>query len=213
MRPDYVVACYGMNDGIYYPWSEERFAKFREGIERLHAEVERRGAKIIHLTPAYFDALPIRERLLPAGRDAYPEPYEGYDDVLEKYSQWLLDQRDRGWVVYDVHGAMKAALLKRRATDPSFTFAKDGVHPDGDGQAVIAGPLATAWGLQLDAAGLPSHPQARAIADRIAKKQEVLKHAWLSATKHTRPGIPEGRSMDQADAAAKELDAQIAALR
>src|SRR5262245_51688989 len=28
-RPSVVVACYGMNDGIYYPFSEERFAKYQ----------------------------------------------------------------------------------------------------------------------------------------------------------------------------------------
>ncbi len=66
-KPNLVVACYGMNDGIYYPFGEDRFAKFKSGIERLHQEVEKRGAKIIHLTPAFFDALPIKERLLPAG--------------------------------------------------------------------------------------------------------------------------------------------------
>src|SRR5438128_1705444 len=32
-RPELVVACYGMNDGIYLPLNEERFAKFREGME------------------------------------------------------------------------------------------------------------------------------------------------------------------------------------
>ena len=36
-KPDLVVACYGMNDGIYYPLGEERFDKFKSGIERLHA--------------------------------------------------------------------------------------------------------------------------------------------------------------------------------
>ena len=34
-RPGLVVACYGMNDGIYYPFSEERFAKFQEGMKDL----------------------------------------------------------------------------------------------------------------------------------------------------------------------------------
>lgn len=29
-KPDLVISCYGMNDGIYQPLSEERFAKYRE---------------------------------------------------------------------------------------------------------------------------------------------------------------------------------------
>ena len=54
-KPNLVVACYGMNDGVYYPLGDERFAKFKSGIERLHTAVESRGAKIVHLTPALFD--------------------------------------------------------------------------------------------------------------------------------------------------------------
>src|SRR5436309_3823549 len=54
-RPDLVVACYGMNDGIYAPLNEERFAKFREGMEWLHAQVGKAAAAIIHVTPPTFD--------------------------------------------------------------------------------------------------------------------------------------------------------------
>src|SRR5437762_1852943 len=31
-KPDVVIACYGMNDGIYYPFAEERFQKYQAGI-------------------------------------------------------------------------------------------------------------------------------------------------------------------------------------
>src|SRR6056297_631781 len=34
-QPDVVVACYGMNDGIYHPFDEGRFAAYRRGIEEL----------------------------------------------------------------------------------------------------------------------------------------------------------------------------------
>ena len=36
-QPDVVVACYGMNDGIYYPFSEERFAAYQAGIQQIIA--------------------------------------------------------------------------------------------------------------------------------------------------------------------------------
>lgn len=208
-KPDLVVACYGMNDGIYYPLGEERFNKFKQGIERLHAEVEKRGAKIIHLTPALFDPQPIRQRLLPAGLDEYRQPYEGYDDVLEAYSSWLLGRRAQGWEVYDVHGAMKTAVQAARKTDTAFTFSSDGVHPNAAGQAVIAQPLANAWGLKLDAAGLPEHPDAPEILKLVREKQKILKLAWLSATKHLRPGIAAGLPLAETESKAAELDQQI----
>jgi lysophospholipase L1-like esterase len=214
-QPDLVVACYGMNDGIYYPLSEDRMAKFREGIEELHRKVEASGAIIIHLTPAFFDAQPIQDRLLPAGLDEYRQPYAGYDEVLEAYSEWLLEQRSRGWKVIDLHGAMKQAVLDRRKTTPEFTFAADGVHPNEEGQAVVAGPLARDWGLQLDDQGNPQVPQGKSIdANRlfqlVAQKQRLLQLAWLSSTGHLRPGIPEGVSLQQANEEALQIDQQIA---
>lgn len=207
-QPDLVIACYGMNDGIYYPLGEDRFTKFKDGIERLHAAVEKRGAKIIHLTPALFDPAPIRARLLPAGLESYPRPYEGYDDVLEAYSAWLLSRRNDGWEVLDVHGAMKQALAKKREIEAAFSFASDGVHPNAEGQAVMIRPLAAAWGLKLDDRGLPLHPHADEILKLVREKQRVLKLAWLTATGHKRPGIAAGLPLVEAEAKAAELDAE-----
>jgi len=207
-KPDLVIACYGMNDGIYYPLSDERLAKFKSGIERLHSAVEARGARIIHLTPALFDPMPIKDRLLPAGRESYPQPYEGYDDVLEAFGQWLLSRRNAGWEVLDVHGAMKQALLAKRKVAPGFTFAGDGVHPNAEGQAIVAQPLAAAWGLKLEPSGLPAHPHAVEILALVREKQSTLKLAWLTATKHVRPGIAAGLPLEEAQVKAADLDAR-----
>jgi lysophospholipase L1-like esterase len=211
-QPDLVVACYGMNDGIYYPFGEDRFAKFQSGIERLHAAVENRGAKIIHLTPPLFDPHPIRTRLLPAGLESYPQPYAGYDDVLETYSAWLLSRQQDGWQVLDVHGPMKEPLAQKRITEPDYTFSGDGVHPNAEGQAVLAQPLAQLWGLMLNENALPDHPHANDIQKIVREKQKVLKLAWLSATKHLRPGIAAGLPIADAQAAASKLDAQARTL-
>jgi lysophospholipase L1-like esterase len=211
-KPDLVVACYGMNCGMYYPLSQDRFDQFKSGIERLHSDVEKTGAKIIHLTPAFFDALPIRDRLLPDGLDEYRQPYAKYDDVLEAYSKWLLEQRSRNWTVLDVHGAMKSAVMKARESNPNFTLASDGVHPNASGQAIVAKPLAEHWGLSLDADGLPKHPKSKELLELVANKQNKLKLAWLSITKHTRPGIPEGQKLDQVTLENKQIDEKIAQL-
>src|SRR5690606_17748012 len=42
-QPDVVFACYGMNDGIYLPFDEERFTAYKVGMERLRAELKRAG--------------------------------------------------------------------------------------------------------------------------------------------------------------------------
>ena len=108
--PQLVLACYGMNDGIYHPLSPERTRAFQDGIQKLHDRVIESGSKIIHLTPPVFDPLPIKANLLPAGLETYPQPYEGYNTVLDAYSTWLLTQRSAGWEVIDIHSPMNTAL-------------------------------------------------------------------------------------------------------
>lgn len=88
-KPDLVVACYGMNCGIYYPFSPERFQKFQAGILRLRERAEKAGAKVLHITPPTFDPLPIKSRTLPAGLPEYLQPFEGYNEVLDQYAEWL----------------------------------------------------------------------------------------------------------------------------
>jgi lysophospholipase L1-like esterase len=149
-KPDLVIACYGMNDGIYYPLSDERLAAYQQGILTLRRKVEATGAKIIHLTPPVFDSLPILDKTLPAGLEKYEKPYSGYDDVLTRYSEWLLDQRRFGWEVYDVHGPMLQHLEERRKSAPNFIFAKDGVHADATGHWLMAQALLKAWNLDPD---------------------------------------------------------------
>jgi lysophospholipase L1-like esterase len=211
-KPDWVVACYGMNCGMYYPLNDERFAKFKSGIQRLHTQVEMSGAKIIHLTPAFFDALPIQDRLLPDGLEEYRQPYAKYDDVLEAYTRWMLEQKANGWEVLDVHGAMKSAVTHARKTDPNFTLASDGVHPNAAGQAIVARPLAEHWGLSLDPSGLPKHPNAAKLVELVAARHNRLKLSWLTITKHTRPGIPEGQKLDQVAIENQATDEKIAQL-
>src|SRR3954470_24380863 len=70
-KPDLIFACYGMNDGIYYPFAEERFVKFREAMVKLREKAAAADATVIHLTPPTFDAAPLKGRTLPAGLAEY----------------------------------------------------------------------------------------------------------------------------------------------
>ena len=208
VKPELVIACYGMNDGIYHPRDEARSRAYRAGIEKLRAKVAAAGADILHLTPPVFDPLPIAERVLPAGLAAYPKPYAGYDEVLAAYARWLLEQKAQGWQVLDVHGAMTAALAEQRRTDPGFSYARDGIHPNTEGHLVMARPLLAEWGLEVDAAGLPAHPNGAAIFEQVKQKQLLLRDAWLTATGHKRPGVKAGLPLAEAQAKAAVFDAE-----
>lgn len=205
IKPDVVFACYGMNDGIYLPPAEERFAKFREGMARLHAAAVGAGAHMVHVTPPVFDEI----------HGKFP----GYDAVLARYAAWLVAQRAAGWTVIDLHTAMRATLEERRRTEPKFTFSRDSIHPDDDGhwviaRAILAGLGATDLGRVPTAAAMAAaHPQGAEILRLVTERQNLMKLAWLTATGHRRPGVKPGLPLDEARAQAAALDQSIARLR
>jgi lysophospholipase L1-like esterase len=209
-KPDLVFACYGMNDGIYLPLAAERFDKYKDGLRLLRQKVTKAGAKIIHLTPPVFDPLPIRARLAPADKVDANHPYEKYDTVLDAYAAWLVEQRKEGWAVIDVHAWMKDSLAEARHRDAMFTFAKDGVHPNFEGQVVIAHALLS--GLKMHAAPSAewSDPKSRRgrLYKLVEKRQQVLRDAWLTHIGHLRP-MAKGLPLEEAKTKAAELTRQI----
>lgn len=220
LKPDYVVACYGMNDGIYMPLEEGRFAKYREGMVKLRKRILASGAKLLVLTPPVFDPVPIRTNTLPAGLAAYPKPFEGYDDVLARYSEWLLARRADGWDVVDVHGPMRAYLDEHRRLDPAFRLAGDGVHADATGHWIIAREVLRRWGVPADRLVAPTaeaaflhRPAGLAILTLVGRKQAILKDSWLTEVGHKRPGLPRGLPPEEAGRRAAEVESQIRTLR
>ncbi len=219
-KPDLIVACYGMNDGIYHPFSPARFEKCRDGMRRLRERAASVGAKVLHVTPPVFDPVPIRSRTLPAGLAEYRQPYEGYDEVLERYSEWLLDQKSSGWDVVDVHGPMKRYLAQTRRRDPGYRLADDGVHVNANGHWLMAREILRHWGIRdrgvAEAVNgeqvLADRPDGLAILKLVQQKQRLLKDAWLTATGHKRPGMKRGLPLEEAQRRAQGLDAEIRTL-
>jgi hypothetical protein len=146
-----------MNDGIYYPLAEERFAKYREGIQNLVDKARAARSRIILLTPPPFDAVPVKGQTLPAGLAEYRQPFEGYDEVLGRYSKWLLQQRKHGWQVIDIHTPINKYLSFQRKTNPDFRLAGDGVHINLLGHWLIAEQILAFLG--------PAAPQPAIMAD------------------------------------------------
>ena len=195
-RPNVVLACYGMNCGIYQPFDTERLNKFQEGITRLHEKVEGVGAQIIHLTPPVYDQRPDKHG--PAGST-------DYDAVLEQYSKWLLSKRQNGWIVIDIHGPMKESLELNRVSNPAFVFAQDTVHPGHEGHWAICRAV-------LDDLEVPrtwDTQQAQHLLPHVTQRLEILRNAYISAAGHTRPGVPQGMPIDDAITEANRLTKMI----
>ncbi len=218
-KPELIVACYGMNDGIYFPFGEDRFKKFQDGIKRLRERAAHEGVRVIHLTPPVFDPQPLAGRTLPAGRDAYPQPFEGYNGVLDRYSEWLVSQRTNGWEVVDTHGPMNRFLAEQRRTNPQFLLAGDGVHANTQGHWLIARELLRHWGAEPALANadqpdalVKSNPRGAEVLKLVQQRERVLKDAWLTHVGHQRPGMSAGKPLAEAEAEAERLRVSLQSL-
>lgn len=219
IKPDMVMACYGMNDGIYYPLGAERFQKYREGVLWLRERVRKAGARLWLVTPPPFDAVPLQGRTLPAGRTEYPSPFEGYDTVLGRYSEWLLEQKQKaGWNVIDIHTPLNAYLTEQRKTNPKFAFAGDGVHINAEGHRLLGREILRAWG--APELLLPSVEGYKPLPGRqddpivhfealVHERQRLLCDGWLNEVGHKRPGMAKGVPIAEAETKAAELDTRI----
>lgn len=200
-KPDVVIACYGMNDGIYKPFAAERFAKFTNGLVWLREQVAASRAKLIHVTPPTFDEVKGGQK--------------GYGHTLDRYADWMLGQRTAGWDVVDLHGPMNRYLAEHRQADQNYFLAADGVHPGGAGHWIIAKRIlldlgaADLAGMETPQAMLAMHPNGGQLLKLIQQKQHLLKDAWLTATGHKRPGMNKGLPLAEALIKATKLEKEI----
>jgi len=204
LKPDWVVACYGMNDGIYLPFDEARFAKYRDGLQRLRDKCAAAGVTILHVTPPTFDEV----------KGGHP----GYANTLDRYSDWLLSKRTDGWDVVDLHGPMNFFLTEQRAKDPAFFLAGDGVHCGETGHWIVAKQILLHLGAKDVAAVngpkamLAAYANGEALLKLIEQRQRMLKDTWLTMIGHQRPGMNKGLPLAEAQEKADELERRIRAL-
>ena len=201
-KPDLVFASYGMNDGIYMPFDSTRFQKYKDGQSWLHEKVVNSGAKIVHLTPPIFDEKRWQVK--------------GYSLVLDKYSNWILQQRKtQKWNVADVHFPMQKSLDEYRKIDSTFYFAKDGVHPGDLGHWVMAQQILLFLGEREALAtknineAMSAFPNGEEILKFTTQRQAITKDAWLTAIGHKRPGMAVGLPLDSVLIQAGKIELQI----
>lgn len=200
VRPDLMIACYGMNCGIYQPLDEERCAAFKAGMQRLHDASQQAGATIIHLTPPIYAGPPGKQG--PAGS-------VDYNAVLTAYAEWLISKRADGWLVIDIHGPMQRALEKRRTTDSAFAFAADSVHVGEEGHWEIARAVIAGLGDESSAAAADLPQQLAAFLPDVSRRMQILRDAYLAAAGHLRPGIKAGLPLAEAEAKAGLITASL----
>jgi lysophospholipase L1-like esterase len=154
-KPKVVCLCYGMNDGIYHPFSPERFAKYQEAFRLVVGKIRAAGAKVVILTPPPFDAPSFGnpQALQPEGRPdyGYRMPFAGYNEVLVRYGQWLQQEPSLADLVVNLNAPLTAFLARWRQQHPDYKSG-DGVHPDALLHWLMARELALAAGVAPEVA-------------------------------------------------------------
>jgi len=219
VKPQIVVACYGMNDGIYHPQSAERMRTFEQGIEKLTAVVHGAGAEMILLTPPPFDALLVKGKVVAktAADFGFMAPYEGYDSVLADYARWEMRLPKSEATVIDLHGPMDAYIAKQRGTDAGFSFArKDGIHPDVAGHLLMAQLVLLGLGVPVTTGDLSSElkvVEADPLYGLIKEQREARSAGWLRYVGYTRGERVKADSVTDVEAKNAALQIKIDALR
>ncbi len=214
VKPTMVVACYGMNDGIYHPQRPEYLKAFQDGIHRLSAMVHAAGAELILLTPPPFDA--------PASRSVRPEsasdfgfdhPFAGYDSVLGDYSAWEKSlPASEARLVVDLHSALNGAITGLRRQNPQYKFTGDGVHPQLFGHLLMAQAILHALGMEVSGGDAETDLKAiRAdpLYQLVRQQREKRSAGWLDFVGYTRDKTVKTASVDETEKAVAGLQVKI----
>ena len=108
-RPTLVLACYGMNDGIYLPLADDRQKAFQDGCIKLKADAEKSGASIVFISAPLFSA------------DQPQRDDKQYDAVLDAQAKWLTAQKKQGWQVIDMRPALRESVAAAKKCLKSIT--------------------------------------------------------------------------------------------
>lgn len=217
-KPDLTFICYGMNDGIYYPPSEDRMLAYKEGMTRLIEKVRATGSPIILLTPPPFDAETRRLKGKPLqgpgmAEYSYKAAYQNYDQVLENYSDWILQEELDVDRVIDIHTPLKKDIAEHRLTNPAYEYG-DGIHPNNRGHFVFAKTIleelnAPGIATLSDYSDLPANsPMAKAMP-LILNRHNSHSAAWREHVGHSKPNKETVPSLREATSQAKTKEVEI----
>jgi lysophospholipase L1-like esterase len=206
-KPNVVIFCYGMNDAIYHPLSQDRFETFQKGCLEATKRIKASGAKLIWMTPPPFDPLPLRKKgaIRPIGGNEYSWQFvsEDYDSVIAKYAAWVAQQSTVADAIIDLHSPFVRELANRRQSDREFSFTNDGVHFIADGHTLVANLFLKSFGVDADLSF------DTATMKLVHERQVLLRDAYLTACGHLRPGVAQGKPLAEAVESAQKIEMEL----
>ncbi|QJD86460.1 alpha/beta fold hydrolase [Cohnella herbarum] len=212
VMPEIVVVCYGMNDGIYYPLSEERFNAYKNGMKQLINKIHRHNSKAIVVTPPPFDAQSYQGELGQADEEEFSflRPYAQYDEVLRTYSEWIMHEMDDyADQVIDLHRELSEDIVRRRQDHPAYQSG-DGIHPNLNGHWVIARLLMKEiFRVSLERFGERILTDGLKLIEFIAERDRLTHNEIKEALGHTNPHKAELLPANELEAKVADLNRQI----
>jgi lysophospholipase L1-like esterase len=145
LRPTVATTCYGMNDGGYGPFVEDRGKLYRDAHRAIIQAFRQAGAHLIVVgSPGCVDANTFRND---------PNAAQVYNATLGKLRDIAREVATEEKVAFaDVHTAMMDVMAKAKERyGPAYHLAgADGVHPAQNGQLVMAYAFLKALGCDGD---------------------------------------------------------------
>ena len=131
LKPDFVFFMYGMNEGIFSKFNEERFELFKSGVLKCIEKINGSGAEMVILTPTPFDSRSFMGELSYENEPAegYLSPYINYNETLREYSKWLVTLSDKVYKVIDIFSMTEEFINSCYDRNPQYSSG-DGIHPN-----------------------------------------------------------------------------------
>ena len=161
-KPKWVTVLLGMNDGRYKNFEQQNFDTYKKDMLEVISKIKGIGAVPVVLTPTMFDHQQYKIR----GKDKNfrfnrLNTHPDYNAKLGFYSGWLrASANELDLNVVDFWAPMNDITAYFRQADKNFTLSPDAIHPDPNGQAIMAVQMAKYFAgersenlVQFDAAG------------------------------------------------------------
>ena len=210
-----------MNDGLYHPFSEERFLAYQTGLKALINRAKASGAHIIVLTPPPFDpqSIPTRKTLLAEGKSDYgfKTPYKDYNQVLKRYRDWIMTLKFPKVTPIDIHTPFQSHVTLSRVSNSNYTLSSDGIHPNPLGHHLMARTILKQLQLFKDPNSLQEADflaKKDPLFNKISKRTAMRSNGWLEYVGYTRARkTVKTDSIEEIEAQAQNMQKEINKLR
>lgn len=140
-KPKYVTILLGMNDGSYRRFEQPIFDTYERDMTELMNRLEKLGTTTIAMGPTIYDSriASVKPPRWLKDQEQVKLATRYYNAVLSFYGTWLRDEAlNRGMGYVDMIGPLSHHTTQVRLEEPAFTVVPDAVHPDANGQAIMA---------------------------------------------------------------------------